>query len=75
MNNSRYNNYYTYTHDKNCQHYRTKYICYNEKTIISMPIMYNIFNFHSIHKVKLFFEFFSQNTCINKANIDQKQIF
>lgn len=25
-NNSRYNNYWLYTHDKNCQHYRIKYI-------------------------------------------------
>lgn len=42
-----------------------------------MPIMCDIFNFHSIHKVKLFFKFFTQNTCIHKykANIDQKQIF
>lgn len=40
-----------------------------------MPIMYDISNFHSIHKVKLFFKFFSQSACISKANIDQKQIF
>lgn len=46
-----------------------------KKTSISMPIMYDISNFHSIHKVKLFFKFCSQNTCISKANIDKRRYF